>query len=66
MDPNFADMDKRTPLHHLVFHSANLDGSPQLAKLLLDNGCRINALDKYDRSAIFYCFSEMEGAEGAG
>jgi ankyrin repeat protein len=59
-DPNFADNDKRIPLHHLVFYSANLDGSPEACKLLLEFGCKINALDKYERSPIFYCFSDME------
>ena len=61
MDPNFADLDKRTPLHHLVFHSANLDGSPQLCRLLLERQAKVNALDKYERSPIFYCFTDIEG-----
>lgn len=61
IDPNFQDMDKRTALHHLVFHSTNFDSTtPDLAKLLLQQGAKINALDKYDRSPIFYCFCEME------
>jgi ankyrin repeat protein len=60
MDTNFPDMDKRTALHHLVFHSTNLDTTPEISKLLIKHGCKINALDKYDRSPIFYCFCEME------
>ena len=60
MDPNFQDMDKRNPLHHLVFNSTSLDSTLELLNALLKHGCKINALDKYDRSPIFYCFCEME------
>lgn len=59
LDSNYQDKDKRNPLHHLVFHSTNLDSTPELVKVLLQHGCKINALDKYDRSPIFYCFCEM-------
>ena len=60
MDPNFQDMDKRNPLHHLVFHSTNLDATSELVQLLIQHGGKINSLDKYERSPIFYCFCEME------
>ncbi len=59
VDINFQDMDKRNALHHLVIHSTNIDSTPEVAKLLLNYGCKINALDKYDRSPIFYCFCEI-------
>jgi ankyrin repeat protein len=65
MDSNFPDMDKRNVLHHLVFQSSSLDSTPELFRMLLQHGCKINALDKYDRSPIFYCFCEME-EHGAG
>lgn len=64
MDPNYQDMDKRTPLHHLVFNSTSLDSTPELSKLLINHGCKLNALDKYDRSPIFYCFCPMEDKLG--
>lgn len=28
LDSNYQDKDKRNPLHHLVFHSTNLDSTP--------------------------------------
>lgn len=56
MDPNYLDMNRRNSLHHLVFHASNLDSNPEVCKLLLEWKTRINALDKYDRSPIFYCF----------
>ena len=56
MDPNFIDKDKRNPLHHLVFNSNSLQSTSELLKLLVNYGCKINGLDKYDRSPIFYCF----------
>ena len=54
--PNFEDQLKRTALHHLVACSSNFDESPQVCKLLLSHGFKINALDQYNRSPIFYCF----------
>ena len=65
MDPNFQDMNKRTPLHHLVYNSTCGDSSLELHKLLLDYNCKINSLDKYDRSPVFYCFCDMEGQKKA-
>ena len=56
MDPNFIDKDKRNPLHHLVFNSNSLQSTSELLKLLVNYGCKINGLDKYDRPPIFYCF----------
>lgn len=63
IDPNFLDTDKRSSLHHLVFNSNNLDSSKELAHLLLKYGCKINGLDKFDRSPIFYCFCDIEEHE---
>jgi len=54
-------MDKRNSLHHLAFHSTNIDSNPDVCRLLIEYGTKINALDKYERSPIFYCFSDMEG-----
>lgn len=54
--PNFEDMDKKNSLHHLVACSTNFDSSSEVCKLLLDHNAKINSLDKYGRSPIFYCF----------
>lgn len=54
-------MDKRNSLHHLAFHSTNIDSNPDVCRLLIEYGTKINALDKYERSPIFYCFCDMEG-----
>ena len=56
MNPNFYDKDKRTPLHHLVFHSPRLQSASIILKLLINYGGKVNSLDKYDRSPLFYCF----------
>ena len=63
IDLNFQDLDRRTVLHHLTYNAGRLHPHPDVSKLLLESGVKINILDKYERSPIFYCFSEMEGVD---
>ena len=37
-----------------------------MCRLLIEAGVKINALDKYERSPIFYCFCDMEGVQHPG
>lgn len=60
-DPNFVDGDRRTSLHHLIYYSESFDASPEICKLLIEYGAKVNALDKFERSPIFYCFTSIEG-----
>lgn len=62
--PSLEDLHKRNALHHLVACSSNFDSSPEVCKLLLDNNIKINSLDKYDRSPIFYCFDPEDQEKG--
>ena len=33
--------------------------------MLLEHGCKVNALDKFERSPLFYCFCSLEEEENA-
>lgn len=59
-DPNYEDLEKRTSLHHIVYTSANLDSSPELCKVLFEYNVRVNSLDKYNRTPLFYCFTRID------
>ena len=43
--------------------STNFDSSSEVCKLLLDNNVKINSLDRYGRSPIFYCFDPEDEIE---
>ena len=45
----------------MVHNSVNLDNSTDLCKLFFAYGARINRLDKYDRTPLFYCFTKIDG-----
>ena len=57
---DIRDLDDRNALHHLVSIATNFDTSPQILKKLLEYGIKINSLDKYSRSPIFYCFIKIQ------
>ena len=59
-DPNFQDMNKRNILHHLVSNSKNFDNAPEICKHMFQKGVKINSLDRFNRTPIFYCFIQIE------
>ena len=50
----------RTSLHHIVYPPTNLDSSPELCKILFEYSVRVNSLDKYNRTPLFYCFTRID------
>jgi ankyrin repeat protein len=57
------DLNHRNLLHHLVANARNFDFSPELCQKLIEYGVKVNSLDKYGRSPIFYCFINIKDEE---
>ena len=62
---DIRDLNERNALHHLVSNATNFDSSPEICKKLLEYGVKINSLDEYGRTPIFYCFIKIRNEEGA-
>lgn len=60
---DIRDLNDRNALHHLVSNATNFDSSPEICMKLLEYGVKINSLDKYGRTPIFYCFIKIKGEE---
>lgn len=43
-----------------MYTSSNLDHSPELCKILFDYHVKVNSLDKYNRTPLFYCFTRID------
>lgn len=43
----------------MVSSANNFDTSPEICKILFDHGVKVNSLDKYSRTPLFYCFTSI-------
>ena len=50
----------------MVSNATNFDSSPEICKKLLEYGVKINSLDEFGRTPIFYCFIKIRNEEGTG